>query len=161
LTRVRIDPYSPAVLGRLPVRRDGARRRVVLALCTAALAAGCTESPVTGPSASVPTISDLTISAGGNQTVVFRVTTTDPDGDIAGGSCIIHAAGFDVGATIVLGPGAPANSTTAVVTCTVTVSPGASGLTINGALSITDSRGNPSNQIPFTTTLPERPAVAI
>ena len=116
---------------------------------------------MTGSSASVPTISDLTISPGGNQTVVFRVTATDADGDIAGGSCIIHAAGFDVGATIVLGPGAPANATTAVVTCTVSVSSGASGLTINGALSITDSQGNSSNQIPFTTTLPERPAVPI
>ena len=111
---------------------------------------------MTGPSASVPTIADLVVSPGGNQTVVFRVTATDPDGDIAGGSCIIHAAGFDVGATIVLGPGAPATATTAVVTCTVVVSPGASGLTIDGALSITDSRGNPSNQLSFTTTLPER-----
>jgi len=116
---------------------------------------------MTGPSASVPTISDLSISSGANQTVVFRVTAVDPDGDLAGGSCIVHAGGFDVSATIVVGPGTPANATTAVVACTVAVSPGASGLTISGTLSITDVRGNPSNHLAFTTTLPERRVGAI
>jgi hypothetical protein len=96
-----------------------------------------------------------------SQTVVFRVTAVDPDGDIVGGTCIIHAAGFDVGAAIVGAPGAPANATTAVVTCTVDVAPGASGTTISGTLSITDVRGNPSNHLAFTTTLPERIAGAI
>src|SRR5262245_13653716 len=118
---------------RRPASRGGARRRVVLALWAAGLAAGCTtsDSGMTGPSASVPTISDLTICSGANQTVVFRVIATDSDGDLAGGSCIVHAGGFDVSATIVVGPGTPANATTAVVACTVAVSPGASGLTIS------------------------------
>jgi len=116
---------------------------------------------MTGASPSAPTISDLTISSGPNETVVFRVTAADPDGDLAGGNCIVHAGGFDVGATIVLGPGAPANATRAIVACTVSVSPGASGLTISGTLSITDVRGNPSNHLAFTTTLPERRAGAI
>ena len=105
---------------------------------------------------SAPTISNLTISDGGSQTVVFRVTAMDPDGDLAGGSCIIHAVGFDVSATIVAAPGSAANATTAVLACTVSVTPGASGLTISGTLSITDARGNPSNHLAFTTTLPER-----
>lgn len=126
------------------------------------LAAGCTTSDSsTGPTMSVPTISNLTVSSGANETVVFRVTATDPDGDIVGGSCTIHAAGFDVGATIVAAPGAPASATTAVVACTVGVTPGFSGMTISGTLSITDVRGNPSNQLAFTTTLPERIAGAI
>jgi hypothetical protein len=93
--------------------------------------------------------------------VVFRVTATDPDGDLAGGSCIIHAIGFDVGATIVAAPGSPTSATTAVLACTVSVTPGASGLTISGTLSITDARGNPSNHLAFTTTLPERLVGAI
>jgi len=110
---------------------------------------------------SAPTISNLTIADGGGQTVVFRVTATDPDGDLAGGSCIIHAAGFDVSAMIVAAPGAPATATTAVLACTVGVTPGASGTTISGTLSITDARGNPSNHLAFTTTLPERPTGVI
>ena len=62
--------------------RSRVARRVALALWAASLAAGCTaaDSTMTGPSASAPTIAD------------------DPDGDIVGGTCIIHAAGFDVGA---------------------------------------------------------------
>jgi hypothetical protein len=150
-------------MGRRPASRDGAWRRVVLSLWAAGLAAGCTasDSTMTGPSASAPTISDLTISSGANQTVVFRVTARDPDGDIAGGTCVIRAEDFDVSATIVVGPGAPASATTAVVACTVAVSPGASGQTINGMLSITDVQGNPSNHLGFTTTLPERRAGAV
>ena len=116
---------------------------------------------MTGASASAPMITDLTISSGASQTVVFRVTATDADGDIVGGTCVIHAAGFDVSVTIVGGPGASTSATTAVVACTVAVSPGASGQTISGTLSITDVRGNPSNQLPFMTTLPERIAGTI
>jgi hypothetical protein len=91
------------------------------------------------------------------QTMVFRATASDPDGDIVGGTCTIHAAGFDVSATIVAAPDAPANATSAVVSCTVGVTPDARGTTITCFLSISDIRGNPSNQLPFTTTLPERP----
>jgi hypothetical protein len=91
-----------------------------------------------------------------HQTMVFRVTASDPDGDIVGGTCTIHAAGVDVSATIVAAPDAPANTTSAVVSCTVGVTPDASGTTISGTHSISDTRGNPSNQLAFTTTLPEQ-----
>jgi hypothetical protein len=150
------------MMGRRPASRGTAAGRVVLAVWAAGLAAGCTsDATMTSPSASAPTISDLTISSGSDQTLVFRVTATDPYGDLAGGTCIVHAASFDVGATIVTAPGAPAGATTAVVACTVAVSPGASGLTISGTLSVTDAHGNPSNHLAFTTTLPERLAGAI
>jgi len=139
-------------------RLASAARRVAFGLWAVGSAAGCTaaNSTMTGPAMSAPTISDLTVTPGGNQTVIFRVTAMDPDADIVGGTCIIHAAGFDMSAPIVGPTGTPTNATAAVVACTVDVTPDASGTLISGTLSITDVRGNPSNHLAFTTTLPER-----
>lgn len=138
-------------------------RRVAVALCLAGLTAACdgTDSATSGTNVSAPTISDLVISEGPDRTLLFQVTATDPQGDMLGGTCNLSVAGFDATGQITPAPGTSSTATTATIVCTVGVASGFTGVTITGALSISDIRGHTSNQLPFTTTLPERRAGSI
>jgi hypothetical protein len=89
------------------------------------------------------------------------MTATDPQGDVVGGTCNLTAPGFvNIAGVIVAAPGVPANLTAGVVTCSVTVPPGFTGVPFNGSVSVSDLLGNTSNQLTFSTTLPERTSSA-
>jgi hypothetical protein len=136
-------------------------RSVAVALCLVSLTAACDgtdSSSTSGANVAAPTISNLVISDGADRTLLFQVTATDPQGDMLGGTCNLIAAGFNVTGQIVPAPGSPGSATAAVIVCTVGVAPAFTGVTITGTISISDARGNTSNQLPFTTTLPQRRA---
>jgi hypothetical protein len=80
---------------------------------------------------------------------------TDPDGDIQGGQCTFRSLIFVGVPVIVVTPAMPPDPL--VVTCTVTVPAGFTGQPLSGTIGIADAAGNVSNQLGFTTTLPERP----
>jgi hypothetical protein len=139
-------------------------RSVAVALCLAGLAVGCDgndSGSTTGANAEAPTISNLVVSQGADSTLSFRMTATDLQGDMLGGNCNVTVAGFNTAAPIVPASVAAGSATAAVIVCTVGVTPGFTGVTITGAVSISDARGNMSNQLPFTTTLPQRRAGSI
>ena len=139
-------------------------RCVAILVCLAGLTAACNSpgsSSISGTSVAAPTISDLVISEGQDRTLIFQVTASDPQGDMLGGTCNLSAAGFNATGQITPAPGTSSSATTATISCTVGVAPGFTGATITGAISISDVQGNTSNQLPFTTTLPERRARSI
>ncbi len=140
----------------------GVRRATVL-LGVLGLSVGCgSSSGSSGPNPAAPTISDLTTSSNTQTRILlFQMTASDPQRDIVGGTCNISAPGFiDTSGVIVAAPGVPANLTSGVVTCPIAVSAGPAGAVFRGAISITDTQGNTSNQLTFDTTLPERRAAS-
>lgn len=135
------------------------RLAVLLSVAGASFGCGGSSSGSSGSSADAPTISNLTISKGADLSLSFRMDVADPDGDTVGGTCNITAPGFvNASATIVANPGVAPNATSGPLTCTLFVAPGFTGTPISGTISVTDARGKTSNQLSFSTTLPERRA---
>jgi hypothetical protein len=146
--------------GRCFVR--GVRHATVL-LCALGWSVGCgNSSGSTGSNPAAPTIADLrTSSDTATRTLTFRMTARDLQGDIVGGTCNITAPGFiNASGLIVADPGVPANLTSGVVRCTITVPPGLTGTVFRGTISVSDLHGDTSNILTFDTTLPERRAPA-
>ena len=132
-------------------------QHVAVLLCGLALGWGCGSDDASGPTVSAPTISNLIVSTGPNRTLVFQMGAADPDADLIGGHCTLTAAGFTGTPTMTVASAVPPNPATPLtVTCTLSVPSQAAGQSVGGTISISDARGNASNQLAFSATLPER-----
>lgn len=130
--------------------------RVTAVLGAMTLALGCGDSDSSGPSTPAPIISNLIVSTGPNRTLVFQMGASDPDADLVGGHCTFTALGFaglptmSVAAAVPPNPNAPLT-----VTCTLPVPVGLTGRPVTGTIGVSDAKGNASNTLRFTATLPE------
>lgn len=132
-------------------------RRVVVVLVGMGLSGGCGSSDPSGPNPSAPTVTNLSVLAGPTRTLLFRMSATDPEGDIVGGRCIFRSTTFIGIPIMTVTTAVPPNSTAPLtVTCTLTIPSGFTGQPMSGTIGIADVRGNASNQLTFATTLPER-----
>jgi hypothetical protein len=135
---------------------SGIRHVAVVTLVGLGLGMGCGSSDSSGPNRSAPTISDLVVLNGTNRALLLRMSATDPQGDVPGGSCIFRSTTFSGDPIMTVTAVVPPNPTAPLtVTCTLTVPSGLTGQLLRGIIAIADASGNVSNQLGFTTTLPE------